>query len=49
MLVGVLLAAAGGAALATTGARWAWALLVAGVVVFYGAVLYRMMTATVAD
>ncbi len=49
MLVGALLAAAGGLAVAATDTRWAWALLVAGVVLFYGVVLYRMMTATVDD
>jgi hypothetical protein len=49
MLVGIVLAAAGWLALAAGDSRWGWALLVPGAVLFYGVVVYRMLTATTDD
>ncbi len=49
MLVGIVLAAAGWLALAASGSRWGWTLLVPGAVLFYGVVVYRMLTATTGD
>ncbi len=49
MLVGIVLAAVGWLAFAASDSRWGWALLVPGAVLFYGVVVYRMLTATTDD
>ena len=49
MLVGIVLAAAGWLALTASDSRLGWALVAVGAVLFYGTVVYWMLTATADD
>lgn len=45
MMVGLVLGLLGAVVVVTSSSDWGWAILVPGAVLFYGVVLYRMLTA----